>query len=162
WDKARFLLDRTFPKMSQTDRPQPKPGILDISPYVPGREHAPGVAKVWKLSSNETPLGPSPKAREAIAAAAGSLERYPDGSAKVLRQAIAEVHGLNPANIVTGNGSDELLALLCQTYLKPGDEGIYTEHGFQIYPIQMRAAGATPVVASEKDETVQVDTILDC
>ncbi|WP_163265643.1 histidinol-phosphate transaminase [Chelativorans alearense] len=146
--------------MSPLDRPQPKPGILDIAPYVPGREDAPGVAKVWKLSSNETPLGPSPAALEAIRAASRHVELYPDGSAAKLREAIAEAHGLNPANILCANGSDELLGLLAQTYLKPGDEGLFSEHGFLVYRIQILAAGATPVAAKETDERADVDALL--
>lgn len=133
---------------------------MDIAAYVPGRETVEGVAKVWKLSSNETPLGPSPKAREAIAAVTDRLEIYPDGDARKLRDAIAEVHGLNPANIICSNGSDELLGLLAHTYLQPGDEGIITEHGFLVYKIQIMAAGGVPVVVKEKNETVDVDAIL--
>ena len=144
----------------EMSKPAPRPGILDISAYVPGKEHAPGVARVFKLSSNETPLGASPSALEAFRSAAGHLERYPDGQAKELRQAIADVHGLNVANILCGNGSDELLALLCHTYLDTGDEGIITKHGFLVYKIQIMAAGATPVTVKEKDCTVDVDAIL--
>jgi len=144
----------------EMSKPAPRPGILDISAYVPGKEHAPGVARVFKLSSNETPLGASPNAIEAFRGAAGNLERYPDGQAKELRQAIADVHGLNVANILCGNGSDELLGLLCHTYLDTGDEGIITEHGFLVYKIQILAAGATPVTVKEKDCTVDVDAIL--
>ncbi|HEV7308538.1 histidinol-phosphate transaminase [Ensifer sp.] len=140
--------------------PEPRPGILDIAAYVPGKEHAPGVAKVHKLSSNETPLGASPRAIEAFQAAAFNLERYPDGQAKALREAIGAVHGLNPANIMCGNGSDELLALVCRTYLGPGDEGIITEHGFLVYKIEILAAGATPVTVKETDARVDVDAIL--
>ncbi len=149
--------------MSQADtpkRPQPKTGILDIAAYVPGKEHAPGVAKVYKLSSNETPLGASPAAQAAFVEAAAKLEIYPDGQSQALREAIAEVHGLNPANIMCGNGSDELLGLLAHTYLEPGDEGIFTEHGFLVYKIQIMAQGATPVVVKEKNETADVDAIL--
>lgn len=143
-----------------TVEPQPKRGVMDIAAYVPGRESAPGVAKVYKLSSNETPLGASPKAIEAVSAVAGSLEIYPDGSAHALRNAIGRAHGLNPANILCGNGSDELLGLICQTYLAPGDEGVFTEHGFLVYRIQILAAGATPVVVPETDLTADVDRIL--
>ncbi|EKF40406.1 histidinol-phosphate aminotransferase [Nitratireductor indicus C115] len=146
--------------MSTPVRPEPKPGVMDIAAYVPGRESAPGVAKVWKLSSNESPLGPSPKALEAVSKAMDHLALYPDGSATKLRDAIAEAHGLNPANILCSNGSDELLGLLAQTYLKPGDEGIFTEHGFLVYRIQILAAGATPVVVKETDERADVDAIL--
>lgn len=132
---------------------------MDIAAYVPGRERVAGVEKVWKLSSNETPLGASPAALDAIQSA-GKPEIYPDGQATALRQAIAEVHGLNPANIVCGNGSDDLLALLAQTYLSAGDEGIFTEHGFLVYKIQILAAGAKPIVVPEIDERADVDGIL--
>ncbi|MFP5077339.1 histidinol-phosphate transaminase [Rhizobium sp. YIM 134829] len=140
--------------------PTPRPGILDIAAYVPGKETAPGVEKVYKLSSNETPLGASPKALAAFQAAAASLERYPDGQAHELRAAIGEVYGLNPGNILCGNGSDELLGLLAHVYLGPGDEAIITEHGFLVYKIQIMAAGATPVTVKEVDCRVDVDAIL--
>jgi histidinol-phosphate aminotransferase len=141
-------------------QPVPRPGILDIAAYVPGKEHAPGVAKVYKLSANETPLGASPKAKEALRAAADQLEIYPDGQAYELRKAIADVNGLNIANIMCGNGSDELLGLLCHTYLGVGDEAIITEHGFLVYKIQTMASGATPVTVKEKDKTIDIDAIL--
>jgi histidinol-phosphate aminotransferase len=141
-------------------RPIPKPGIMDIDPYIPGKETAHGVAKVYKLSSNETPLGASPAAIAAFAETAGKLAIYPDGQAHALKAAIAEVNGLNPANILCGNGSDELLGLLCQTYLSPGDEAIFSEHGFMVYKIYIMAQGATPVVAKETNETANVDAIL--
>lgn len=145
---------------TELNRPVPRPGILDIAAYVPGKEHAPGVARVFKLSSNETPLGPSPKARAAFARAADNLELYPDGQALALREAIAEVYGLNVANLMCGNGSDELLGLLCHVYLDTGDEAIITEHGFLVYKIQIMGAGAVPVTVKEKDRTVDVDAIL--
>ncbi len=142
-------------------RPQPRPGVMDIDAYVPGKSAAPaGVAKVWKLSSNENPLGASPAAIEAAKAAAERMELYPDGTAMRLRQAIAETHGLNVANIMCFNGSDEALALLTRIYVGPGDEGIYTEHGFLAYKIYIQGVGATPVVAKESDETANVDAIL--
>ena len=146
--------------MNQTARPEPKPGVMDIAAYVPGKDGAPGAKKVYKLSSNETPLGASPAALDAYRGLAEKLEFYPDGAATALREAIAEVHGLNPANILCSNGSDELLGLLAQTYLTAGDEGIFTEHGFLVYKIQIMAAGATPVVVKEKDERADVDAIL--
>ena len=147
--------------MSLPVRPEPKPGIMDIAAYVPGKSAAPaGVAKVHKLSSNENPLGASPRAVEAVRSVAASLEFYPDGAASRLREAIAEVHGLNPDNILCTNGSDEALGLLAQAYLQPGDEGIFTEHGFLVYRIYIQAAGAVPVVVKETDETADVDAIL--
>ncbi|MER9921673.1 histidinol-phosphate transaminase [Mesorhizobium sp. M0048] len=150
--------------MSQTPdqtRPRPRAGIMDIEAYVPGKSTAPeGVAKVHKLSANENPLGPSPKAIEAARAVADKLAVYPDGSARRLREAIAEVHGLNPANIVCSNGSDEILGLLAQTYLAPGDEAIITEHGFMVYKIYIQSAGAVPVTVKETDERADIDAIL--
>ncbi|PZO77646.1 MAG: histidinol-phosphate transaminase [Mesorhizobium amorphae] len=141
-------------------RPVPRPGVLDIAAYVPGRHGAPGVERVFKLSSNETPLGPSPRVAEALAGVQGKLELYPDGSAAKLRHAIAAEHGVNPDNIICGNGSDDLLALLTQCYLGPGDEGIATEHGFLLYRILIQASGGTPVIVREKDLRTDVDAIL--
>lgn len=146
--------------MQTPSRPQPKTGLLDIAAYVPGKEHVEGVAKVYKLSSNETPVGPSPHAVEAYRHWADQLAIYPDGQAIALREAIAESQGLNIGNIICGNGSDELLGLICQTYLAPGDEAIITEHGFAVYKIQTLGAGATPVTVKEKDERIDVDAIL--
>ena len=141
-------------------RPRPRAGIMDIEAYVPGKSAAPAGVRLHKLSSNENPLGPSPKAVEAAREAAATLALYPDGTAMRLRQAIADAHGLNAANIVCFNGSDEALALLSRIYLEPGDEAIHTEHGFLAYPIYTKAAGATAVVAKERDERVDVDAIL--
>lgn len=146
--------------MNEIKRPLPRPGIMDIAAYVPGGGHAPGAAKVHKLSSNETPLGASPAAMEALREVGNHLELYPDGQAAALREAIAEVHGLNPANIVCGNGSDDILALLTRAYLGPGDQGIFSEHGFLVYKIQILSVGAVPVSAPEKDERADVDAIL--
>ena len=95
-------------------RPQPRPGVLAINAYVPGKSDAPGVARVFKLSSNETPLGPSPQAIEAYREVAGHLQDYPDGSASALREAIGKSFGLDPDRIVCGAGSDDLLNLLAR------------------------------------------------
>jgi histidinol-phosphate aminotransferase len=147
--------------VTRPQRPEPKPGVMDIAPYVPGKSHAPaGVATVHKLSSNETPLGASPAAIEAVKRLAEKMEFYPDGSATRLREAIGAAYGLNPANIVCSNGSDEIIGLLAQTYLTPGDEGIFTEHGFAVYRIYIQAAGGVPVAAAETDERADVDAIL--
>lgn len=137
--------------------PTPAPGILDIEPYVGGRAAAPGAARVFKLSSNESPLGASPHALAAFTDAAGKLAAYPEGSSAVLREAIAELYGLNPARIVCGNGSDELLHLLAQGYCRPGDEVLYSRHGFIVYPIAARAASAVPVTVPEPDLVADVD-----
>ncbi|WP_410055028.1 histidinol-phosphate transaminase [Microvirga sp. Mcv34] len=140
-------------------RPQPRPGVMQIDAYVPGKSKAAGVAKVHKLSSNETPLGPSPKAMEAFRSF-DHLELYPDGAATKLREAIGARYGLDPSRIICGAGSDELLALITHAYVGPGDEGIFTEHGFLVYRIAIMAAGGTPVVAPEKDLRTDVDAIL--
>src|ERR1700722_18114134 len=141
-------------------RPQPRPGVLDIKAYVPGKSSAPNVAKVYKLSSNESPLGPSPRAVAAYKAWADRLEDYPDGAATDLREAIGRAFGLDPERIVCGAGSDDLLHLLAAAYLTDGDEAIYTTHGFLIYPIAILATGAKPVVAPETNYTADVDAIL--
>src|SRR5262244_595424 len=142
------------------NRPQPRSGVLDIAPYVPGKNTAPGVAKVFKLSSNETPLGPSENAVAAYRAVGEHLEDYPDGSASALREAIGRAFGLDPARIVCGAGSDDLLNLLARAYLGDGDEAIHTTHGFLVYPIATLGTGAKPVVAPETNYTANVDAIL--
>jgi len=140
---------------------QPKPGILDIEPYVPGESNLPTGAMPIKLSSNETPLGPSPKAIAAFKSVAAQLERYPDGSATALHAAIAGRYGLNAARIVCGAGSDELLSLMAHAYLGPGNEAIFTRHGFLVYRIITLANGAKPVVAPETDLRTDVGAILE-
>ncbi|GJE07507.1 Histidinol-phosphate aminotransferase [Methylobacterium jeotgali] len=142
------------------DRPTPRPGILDIEAYVPGKSAATGAGPVHKLSSNETPLGPSPAAVEALRAEAERLALYPDGNSTRLRAAIGTRYGLDPARIVCGAGSDELLSFLAYAYVGPGDEGLFTEHGFLVYRIAILAAGGTPVVAPERDLTTDVDALL--
>jgi histidinol-phosphate aminotransferase len=143
----------------------PKPGILDISPYLGGRAAVPGVDKVFKLSSNESPLPPSPKAMEALAAAGSSLTLYPEGSAQLLREAIAEVYKINSDRIVTsGEGSGALITMLANAYLQPGDEVVFSEHAFLIYKIATQANSAVPVMVPEKTTNnaikVDVDSML--
>ncbi|MGF7160734.1 histidinol-phosphate aminotransferase [Rhodoligotrophos appendicifer] len=142
--------------------PRPRAGILDIAAYVPGKSKATGGVKTHKLSSNETPLGPSARAIQAFRDCADQLHFYPDGGATALREAIAAQYGLSAAHIVCGAGSDELLSMLAQAYLQSGDEAIFCRHGFLVYEIAIRAAGATPVVAPEVDLTADVDAILQC
>ncbi len=141
-------------------KPTPRPGVLDIAAYVPGTQDVTGRNRVHRLASNETPLGPSPAAIAAVKASADHLQLYPDGSATMLRTAIAAQFGLNADRIVCGAGSDELLNLLAQAYIEPGDEAIYTEHGFLIYRIAILGTGGIPVVAPETDLTASVDAIL--
>ncbi len=139
----------------------PQPGIMDIALYEGGQSRIEGHAEVLKLSSNENPYGPSPRASDALAQAAATLHRYPSTDHAELRGAIAEIHGLDAGRIICGAGSDEVLQFLAQAYAGPGDEVIHTEHGFAMYPILARAVGATPVMVSERERVVDVDAILD-
>lgn len=146
--------------MTQHPIIRPQPGILDIAPYQGGESRLDGHEQVLKLSSNENPFGPSPKALAAYADAARSLHRYPDGNHAALRAAIAEIHGLDAGRIICGAGSDEIIAFLTQTYAGPGSEVIHTEHGFGMYRISALAAGATPVSVPEAERRTDVDAIL--
>jgi histidinol-phosphate aminotransferase len=139
----------------------PKPGVLDITPYIGGRAAVAGVEKVIKLSSNESPLGPSPLAVEALMKAAHDLEIYPEGSAQILREAIGEVYGLDPARIVvSGDGSDAILTMLANAYLRPGDEVLFSEHDFILYKIATFANSATPVEIPDPKLRFDVDAAL--
>ncbi|WP_420141130.1 histidinol-phosphate transaminase [Sphingomonas sp.] len=140
--------------------PTPKPWIAAISPYVPGRSTADDGRKVHKLSSNENPLGTSPAARAAFVAAAASLDRYPDAAAHDLRAAIADKFGLEPARVIHGTGSDELLHLAAGAYAGVGDEVLYVRYGFSVYPIAARRVGAEPVEADDRDYATDVDALL--
>lgn len=144
--------------MTQTIRPQP--GIMDIALYVGGESRISGREDVLKLSSNENPFGPSRKAVEAFSAASADLHRYPSTDHRSLREAIGEVHGLDPDRIICGVGSDEVLQMIAQAYAGPGDEVILTQHGFSMYPILARMVGAEPVEVPERERTVDVDAIL--
>ena len=146
--------------MSAKTRPQPRPELSAIEMYVPGKSTVAGVAKIHKLSSNESPLGPPKSAIAAFRDEADRLELYPDGSATALRTAIAARYGLDPARVLCGNGSDELIGLLAHVYLAPGDEGLFSQYGFLSYPIAIRAAGATPVTAPEDRYRASVDNLL--
>jgi histidinol-phosphate aminotransferase len=139
--------------------PQPKSGIMDIHAYVPGKS-GPKQGKIYKLSSNESAVGASPKAKAAFEAAASQLALYPDGTATELREAIARRHGLKAQNIVCGAGSDELLQLLAHAYLGPGDEAIYSQYGFLVYPIAISSNGAAAVIAPEHNHVADVGEIL--
>ncbi|MBV0911228.1 histidinol-phosphate transaminase [Anianabacter salinae] len=138
----------------------PQPGILDIAPYVGGQSYLAGVENVVKLSSNENPFGPSPKAMEAFSRAVRQLHRYPSTDHASLRAALGEVHGIDAGRIVCGVGSDEILHLLCQAYVGPGDEVVHTEHGFAIYRIAALSAGGTPVSVPERERVTDVDALL--
>ncbi len=141
-------------------RPRPRAGVLDIAAYVPGKSKASGGGKLYKLSSNETPLGASPKAIAAYHSVGNSLELYPDGSSTALREAIGRLYGLAPERILCGAGSDEILSILANAYIGPGDEAIFSQYGFLVYPIAITAAGGTPVSVPEQNFTADVDAIL--
>ncbi len=138
----------------------PRPGIMKIAPYVPGKDSIDGKETIAKLSSNEGALGPSPKAMAAYAKAASELHRYPDGDTSKLRKAIGRHYGLDPARIVCGAGSDEILNLLVRAYCGPGDELLYSQYGFLMYAINALGVGATPVAAPAKDYGSDIDALL--
>ena len=140
--------------------PVPRPGILEIAPYVGGEAKSDGVSRLIRLASNEGALGPSPRAAAAYQALAGELHRYPDGGSSELTAALARHHGLEAERIVLGAGSDELLSLITRAYAGPGDEVLYPAHGFLMYPIAARTVGATPVTAPETNLTADVDALL--
>ncbi|MBT5779834.1 MAG: histidinol-phosphate transaminase [Rhodospirillaceae bacterium] len=145
---------------TRTSHLTPRPGIMDISPYVGGRATLDGHQQVIRLASNESALGPSPRAIAAYEAESSSLHRYPDGGAHDLRTALGELHQLDSARIVCGAGSDEILQLLTKSYAGPDDEVLYSRHGFLVYELAARAAGATPVSAPETDCHSDVDALL--
>ncbi|MGV3480809.1 MAG: histidinol-phosphate transaminase [Sphingobium sp.] len=140
--------------------PQPKPWILGIAPYVPGRSTSDDGRKLVKLSSNENPLGTSASAIAAFEAEQSSLSRYPDADATALRDAIAAHHGIDPARVIHGTGSDEILHLAAGAYAGVGDEVLYVRYGFSVYDIAARRVGAVPVVAPDRDYATDVDALL--
>lgn len=139
---------------------RPQPGILDISLYQGGTSKIAGREDVVKLSSNENPFGAGDLARQAYARAGHDLHRYPSTDHASLRGALGAHFGLDPARIICGAGSDEIISFLCQAYAGPGDEVLYSQHGFLMYRISALAAGATPVVAPEAERTTDVDALL--
>lgn len=143
-------------------RPLPKPGIMDIHAYVPGKAKAEGVENPIKLSANENILGCSPKAREAYAGAADQLHMYPDSRTSLLRAAVAERYRLEPERLIFGQGSDEVFQLLNQVFLEPGDNIVQGEYGFAAYAIGAYACQAEVRRAKEPNYTISVDEVLKC
>lgn len=137
-----------------------RPGILDIAAYVPGDHSLPGSGPVHRMASNESALGASPRAIEAYRAGAEELHRYPEGTSKQVREALGREYGIAADQIVCGAGSDDVLQLLTRAYAGPGDEVLYSQHGFLVYPIAAKAVGATPVAAPETDLRTDVDALL--
>jgi histidinol-phosphate aminotransferase len=154
--------DRLPPSRGQASKPLPKPGIMDIHAYVPGKAMAPGIEHPVKLSANENPLGSSPKAREAYAEAAQSLHVYPDPRCSIVRAAIAEKHRIEPERLIFGCGSDEVFQLLNSTFLEPGDNIVQGEFGFAAFAIGAYAMQAEVRFAKEPGYTIDVDELLKC
>ncbi len=142
--------------------PTPKPWVMDIAPYVPGRSTTDSGKRVVKLSSNENPLGTSQAAQTAFVRHQANLSRYPDAGATRLREAIAAHHDLDATRIIHGTGSDEILHLAAGAYAGPGDEVVYVRYGFAVYDIATRRVGATPVIAPDRDYGTDVDAVLAC
>ena len=138
----------------------PRPTILSIEAYAPGESKVPGVNRIIKLSSNEGAFGPPPGAIAAFTAAAAELHRYPDGGSTALRQAIGTRFGLDPARIICGAGSDELLLHLIMSYGGEGTELIMSAHGFTMYDITGRYAGCQVIKVPERELRTDVDAML--
>lgn len=140
-------------------RPEPKPWIAQIHAYVPGKSKSASGKPLTKLSANENPLGSSPAALAALAEGHNPAD-YPDPDARALRDAIAEVHGLDPALIVCGTGSGELLHCAVQALAGPGDEVLMSRYSFSLYPLLAQKVGATPVFAEPEGYGASVDNLL--
>ena len=153
--------DRSPLDRSGAPRPLPKPGILDITPYRPGKSTAEGIADPVKLSGNENILGASPRARDAYLEAASQLNLYPDGRGGVLRDAIARRYALEPERLVLGCGTDEILHLINQTFLEPGDNIVQGQYAFGAYGIGARACQADVRSAPEPHHRIDVDLLLE-
>jgi histidinol-phosphate aminotransferase len=136
-----------------------KPYVEAIHAYVPGKSAGADGKPLVKLSANENPLGCSPAALEALGAVQ-SPAAYPDPDSRALRSALGEVHGIDPARIVCGTGSDELLNLAAQAFAGPGDEVMFSRYSFAVYDIAARRCGATPVEVDDAEFTADVDALL--
>ena len=129
------------------------PGVRQLQPYVPGKpitelQRELGIGEVIKLASNENPLGPPEQSLEAIRNALPDLALYPDGSCFELKQGLAAQLGVSPERITIGNGSNEVLSIIAETFLVPGTEAVISEHAFVVYDLAIRATGATRRIAS--------------
>src|SRR5579863_4860560 len=142
-------------------RPQAKPGILDITPYKPGKSTAEGVEHPVKLSGNENILGCSEMARGAYVAAASQLNYYPDGRGNALRAALCRRHRIEPERLVLGCGTDEILHLINQVFLEPGDNIVQGQYAFGAYGIGARACQAEVKSAAEPNYRIDVEAMLE-
>jgi len=141
-------------------RPAIKPWIEGIHAYVPGAGKSADGRPLVRLSANENPLGTSEQALAAMHAEAAQPSRYPDPDATALRAAIGALHGVDPARIVCGTGSDELLNIAAQAFAGPGDEVLFSRYSFAVYDIAARRCGASPVEAPDRDYAIDVDALL--
>jgi histidinol-phosphate aminotransferase len=148
------------PLLPPAAAPEPRPGILEIEPYRPGRSTAEGVARPVKLSANENILGCSPAAKAAFAGAIDQLAIYPDGRGGGLRAAIAARYRIEPERMILGCGTDEIFAMLAQTYLQAGDNIVQGEFGFGAYAIAARANEAEVRFAPELNYKIDVEAML--
>lgn len=142
------------------DRPIPRRALQGMAPYEAGKALSSLAPTRFKLSSNEAPLGPSPQAVAAYHAAAEKLSVYSDGTARVLRKTLGQIHGIDPDRILCGAGSDEVLFLIAYAYLEAGNTALCTEHGFLLYPIVIAAAGATSLTVPEVDLKIDPEGFL--
>ena len=142
--------------------PAPRPGLAEIDYYMVGISKLPGFAQVIKLSSNESPLGASPRALAAASAAMAEAHLYPEVDMERLQETLAQEFGLDPAGIAFGPGSDELLTRLVATYAGPGEEVVHSAHAYMQFPIYAKRAGAAPVAAPDRDFRHDVDSLLAC
>lgn len=141
------------------------PGVRALQPYQPGKplqelEREYGIRQAVKLASNENPLGPSPAALQVIRDQLNELARYPDGNGFALKAALAKKHGIEPARITLGNGSNDILELLARAFVTPDHEVVFSEHAFAVYPIVTQAVGATAVVTPARDRGHDLDAML--
>ncbi len=143
-----------------TEGPRPHGGISQIVSYVPGWSKLPGIDRTFKLASNESGIGASPKAMAAAIAAMSHCSLYADPPSKGLRDALARRFDVDPSQLFCGAGSEDIIRLLACAYATTGDDILYTEHGFLAYPISARVAGANTLVAPEKNLRVDVDAVL--
>jgi histidinol-phosphate aminotransferase len=140
------------------------PGVQGLQPYQPGKpieelERELGVRDIIKLASNENPLGPSPRALQALPSTLADLHRYPDGGAYELKRALATKLGADAAQVTVGNGSNDVLELIARSYVQPGDEVVFSEHAFAVYPLVTLAVGGRPVVVPARDYGHDLDAM---
>jgi len=134
--------------------------LQQLEPYLPGDFAIKGVSEIVKLSSNESPLGPSPRVGEALGPVSEQLQTYPDSHSTALREVIGQYYGLDPQQLVCESGSEQLINLLARAYAGPGDEVLYSQYGFIAYKLAAQSVGATPVAAGERNYCTDIEALL--